>query len=308
MTRGNEFSVRIEHGGIDHYFPLGTDDVERAAAQALAIYRSIVTQGWEAAFEQFSREITVAVFWSTSPVACTYTTLFTFAGGTQSNPPGTNDPARQRKNILLIEPDPQVRRSLVAWLSRQPGFNCNAACQGVEEAQNLIHREQPDLLLVNRASPDLSVVEFFEWLKRRLPDLPAFLYGIYQDSDHIFITLSGVTAGYIFRRRKPTELFEPIQGALRQRVLSAKEVLPRIRDYFQNLFASTQRGDESAGLASLTAREQEILSYVSKGFLDKQIAGALAISIWTVHNHLKHIYEKLNVHSRTEALIKYLQK
>src|SRR5439155_658766 len=80
MTRGNEFSVRIEHGGIDHYFPLGTDDVERAAAQALAIYRSIVTQGWEAAFEQFSREITVAVFWSTSPVACTYTTLFTFAG------------------------------------------------------------------------------------------------------------------------------------------------------------------------------------------------------------------------------------
>jgi len=151
-------------------------------------------------------------------------------------------------------------------------------------------------------------IQFLGRLKIRLPDLPAFQYGIYQDSDQIFVTLSRVTAGYIFRRREPTELFEPIRVALRQRVLAAKEVFLRVRDYFQSLFGFTRPGEETQGLASLTAREQEILNHVSKGFLDKEIASALSISIWTVHNHLKHVYEKLGVHTRTEAVLKHLQK
>ena len=98
------------------------------------------------------------------------------------------------------------------------------------------------------------------------------------------------------------------RATLRHQALSAKEVWLQIRDYFQSLFRFTLGGDETPGLAALTAREQEILNYVSKGFLDKEIAGALSISIWTVHNHLKHIYEKLDVHNRTEAVLKYLQK
>ena len=303
-----EFTVRIEDGGTYRYFPLGTDDEERAAAEALKIYRRILTKGWEAAFRQFPREITVAIFWSTSPVACTYTTLFTFPNRSS---PGLLPPAgqvRTRKKVVVLEADAEVRRTLVFWLGRQPGFECARAFKSAEETQNIIMQELPDMVLVNRALPEMPVIEFLERLKGRRPDLPAFMYGVYPDSDQIFITLSGVTAGYIFRRRKPAELFEPIRGAFRQRVLSAKEVLRQIREYFQSLFRFTLGGDETPGLAALTAREQEILNYVSKGFLDKEIAGALSISIWTVHNHLKHIYEKLGVHNRTEAVLKYLQK
>jgi len=84
--------------------------------------------------------------------------------------------------------------------------------------------------------------------------------------------------------------------------------LLRVRDYFQSLYGFTRPGEETQALASLTALEQEILNHLSKGFLDKEIASALSISIWTVHNHLKHIYEKLGVHTRTEAVLKYLQK
>ena len=76
----------------------------------------------------------------------------------------------------------------------------------------------------------------------------------------------------------------------------------------QRLFRFTGAAQETPGLTRLTAREQEILNCVSKGFLDKEIAGALRISIWTVHNHLKQVYKKLNVHTRTEAVMKYLQK
>jgi DNA-binding NarL/FixJ family response regulator len=308
LTPAGELSVRIEHEGMDHYFPLGTLDREQAAAAAVRIYETIVAEGWEAAFRQFSREITVAVFWSTSPVACTYTTLFTFTDRRPADAPGALGKARPARKIFLVEADAEIRRTLVFWMNRQPGFECAGAFPSADEAQSMILREPPDLLLVNRAMPRTPVVEFLDPLKNRVPDLAAFTYGIYQDSDHIFITLSGVTAGYIFRRRKPTELFEPIRAALRHRVLTANEILIRIRDYFQSLFGLTPAGEEIPALASLTAREQEILGYVSKGFLDKEIASALGISIWTVHNHLKHIYEKLNVHNRTEALIKYLQK
>ena len=308
LNQTDELSVRIEHEGTDHYFPLGTADRELAATRAVKIHQTVVTNGWETAFRQFSREITVAIFWSASPVACTYTTLFTFAGETLRESASTDDLAGPGKKVVVIESDPEVQRTLAFWLGRHPGFASAAAFKNADEAQSIILRERPDLLLVNRALPEMPVAEFLERLKNHAPDLPAFQYGIYQDSDHIFITLSGVTSGYIFRRRKPTELFEPIRAALRHKVLTANEALVRIKDYFQSLFGFALPGEETPALASLTSREQEILGYVSKGFLDKEIAGALGISIWTVHNHLKHIYEKLNVHTRTEALIKYLQK
>ena len=307
LTPTKEFSVRLEHGGIYQYFPLGTQEEVPAAANALKIYRAIVADGWEAALRRFSREITVAIFWSTSPVACTYTTLFTLIDAIPPPPLPPIDPARPRKRVWIIEADSEVRRTLVFWFSRQPGFECTAAFADAREAQQLIDRGPPDLLLVNRALPEMPVAQFLKFMKKHWPDLTALTYGIYQDSDQIFITLSGVTAGYIFRRRNPRELFEPIRGTLRQRILSAREVFLQIRDYFQSLFGFSP-GDETPGPASLTAREQEILNHVRQGSLDKEIASALTISIWTVHNHLKHIYEKLGVRTRTEAVLKYLQK
>jgi len=87
-ARPKEFSVRIEDEGVYQYFPLGTDDAECAAGRALKIYQTIRTKGWEAAFREFPREIAVAIFWSTSPVACTYTTLYTLPDADPSSPPG----------------------------------------------------------------------------------------------------------------------------------------------------------------------------------------------------------------------------
>jgi len=193
--------VRMEDEGIYHYFPLGTEDEERAASSALKIYRTVATKGWDTAFQKFSREITVAIFWSTSPVACTYTTLFTFPDEVSPGFPSLASKTKSKKKVFIIEADAEVRRTLVFWLSRQPGFECTSAFKNGEEAENSIARERPDLLLVNRALPGMPVVEFLEKVKTRLTDLPAFTYGIYQDSDQIFITQSGVTAGYIFRRR-----------------------------------------------------------------------------------------------------------
>ena len=81
-----------------------------------------------------------------------------------------------------------------------------------------------------------------------------------------------------------------------------------VENYFQSFFGQSTPHLETTGAVLLTSREQEILSHVSKGLLDKEIAHLLSISIWTVHNHVKNIYEKLGVHNRTEAVRKYLQR
>ena len=110
------------------------------------------------------------------------------------------------------------------------------------------------------------------------------------------------------RRRLPTALFDPLQPAVRAGTLTAAEAGHHIRNYFQNFFGDHGAESQPLGPVVLTNREQEILNHVSRGYLDKEIAHLLNISIWTVHNHVKNIYDKLGVHNRTEAVLKYLQR
>ncbi len=90
--------------------------------------------------------------------------------------------------------------------------------------------------------------------------------------------------------------------------LSPELIAARVREYFQHLVATLPSGPSALDVARLTPREQEILALLAKGDLAKEIAESLGISIWTVHGHVKSIFEKLNVHTRTEAVVKFLQK
>jgi DNA-binding NarL/FixJ family response regulator len=301
-----EYSVRIEHDGAYSYFPLGSNDPRVAAVKAREIHSAIVATGWTAALDQFEREITLAIFWSDNPAAATYTTLFTFL----SDPPATGLPPaagdRLRKPLAVLEPDPTVHTCLRYWLDGQPGFACPAVYYTAEEALDALDHKRPALVLVNRVAPDAT--QQTECLRARWPGLPVFPYRLHEDSDQIFISISGVSAGYIFRRRQPTALFDPLRPAARARTLTAAEAGHHIRNYFQSFFGDHETASQPLEPVALTNREQEILNHISRGYLDKEIADLLNISIWTVHNHVKNIYDKLGVHNRTEAVLKCLQR
>jgi len=301
----NEFSARIEHADHYNYFPLETDDEGVAAARALEIYQTILERGWKTVCERFTREITVAIFWAANPVACTYTTVLTLPESTPE-PLAPAQPPVLCKRLAAVEPDAGIQRTLAFWLNRQPGFQWAGGFCRARDVLSAFHRKPPDMLLVNRLLPDAS--QFLDTLKARFPDLPVFTYGIYEESDLIFVSVSGVEAGYLLRRRVPTALLEPIQGALRLHTFSAAETFRQVTDYFQSFFQNSPATKAILGVFQLTNREQEILSYVSKGYIDKEIAQVLSISVWTVHNHLKSSYEKLQVRTRTEAAMRFLQK
>ena len=206
----------------------------------------------------------------------------------------------------MLEPDPTTHLCLRYWLDRQPGFTCFAVCRTAQAAFDALAKAGKALVLVNRMAPDM--VQLTERLQSQWSALPVFPYRIHEDSDQIWISVSGVSGGYIYRRRLPTALLDPLQPAARARTLTAVEAGHHIRNYFQNFFSDPRAESQPLRPAVLTDREQEILNHLSRGYLDKEIAHLLSISIWTVHNHVKNIYDKLGVHNRTEAVLKYLQR
>jgi len=307
LRAGAEFSARIEHEGTHAYFPLGTDDPKGAAATAREIYQTVVGSGWAAAFTRFERELTLAISWSDNPLAITYATLFTFLTTPAPAAPPAGD--RRLKPLLVLEPDVTAHSCLRYWLDRQPGFTCRAVHRTAAEALEAIKLAPdapPVLVLLNRLAPDAAPL--VEALRLRWPELPVFPYRLHEDSDQIFISTSGVSGGYIFRRRLPTALFDPLQPIAAVPSLTAADAARRIRNYFQSFFGDPPAATPPLAPVALTNREQEVLNLISRGCLDKEIAHLLDISIWTVHNHLKNIYDKLGVHNRTEAVLKYLQR
>ena len=114
-----------------------------------------------------------------------------------------------------------------------------------------------------------------------------------------------MSGGYAMRRRPPHKLLEPIESGTRP--YSKTQAGLQIQHYFQNFFGTPTSWEEPPDQKLLTPREHEILDCVSKGFVDKEIAVRLGISPWTVHGHLKNIYDKLRVRTRTEAVVRHLR-
>jgi DNA-binding NarL/FixJ family response regulator len=210
--------------------------------------------------------------------------------------------------VLIIETNQEVRRALTLWINRIPGYHCAGAFSNAQAALRPAAVKSAGLILFNRNLPGLPEGKGLAECDGRIAGLPAFGFGTYAESDDIFSSLTGVSGGYFLRRRPPLEMLEPITGAWNHGALAAGRLVGQIPKYFQNLFGQSPPNDDAQSKVSLTPREQEILLRLSKGYPDKQIADGLNISAWTVHNHMKNIFKKLGVHTRTEAVIRYLQK
>jgi DNA-binding NarL/FixJ family response regulator len=298
-------SVRIEHSGISRYFPLGTHEENQAATHAMHIHNVIANLGWGIANQRFARELTLAFRWLEDPLAWTYTTLHTLT--TSDGPLSFADNVKTAKRtIAVIEPDAGIRHALAASTNSQEGFACCAAYASVAEAMREIGRRRIDLVITNYALPDQPGSDCLEALQREKPSVVGLLYSVFEDSDQLFKSTPGGAAGYMLKRTPTYRIFDPIAETTDP--LTREVVALKIREYFQRLIAAMPSGPSALDVAKLTPREHEILALLAKGDLAKEIADTLGISIWTVHGHVKSVFEKLNVHTRTEAVVKFLQK
>lgn len=303
--RGRELSVRIEHAGTSHYFPLETDDESQAALKALEIGRMIASHGWETVNQKFRRELTAAFHWADNPVAWIYTTVLTLPGPLLGQPPVKE---KATLNVAIVESDAGIRHALAGCVHRHDGFSCSTGFASAGEALREIPRRRTHLVLVSHSLTDQAGASFLEDLTKLAPQVTGLIYSVYEDSDQVFRSTPGGADGYLLKRTLPHRILEPIAATMAAGDISREQIAIGIRNYFQRLFAAWPAIGAVQEMSKLTPREHEILALLSKGYVDKEIADSLRISIWTVHGHMKNIFEKLEVHTRTEAVVKYLQK
>ena len=204
--------------------------------------------------------------------------------------------------IAIVEDDEKIRSSLVVLIEGTHGFRCVGAYEDAESALRDLPRKEPDISLVDINLPGMQGIELVQRLKQGNAATQFIMLTVYEETSKIFDSLAAGAVGYLLKMTPPDELLT----AIREVRAGGSPMSPQIaRKVVQSFHKIDNRGGE---VVQLTKREDEILKLLSKGFLYKEIGEQLFISADTVHNHIRHIYEKLQVHSRTEAVVKYLQK
>ena len=202
-------------------------------------------------------------------------------------------------NVSIVEDDEHTREGLVQLINRTTDFSCVSQHATAEDALEKAPGFNPNVVLMDINLPGMNGVEAVWKLKASLPRTQFIMLTVYKDSEAIFNALMAGANGYLLKQTPPKELL----AALREVCAGGAPVTSQIARKIIEEFRLTRT---PAGTAEgLTAREMEVLELLSQGYLYKEIADRLQISYRTVSTHLEHIYGKLHVHSRSQAVAKH---
>ncbi len=210
--------------------------------------------------------------------------------------------AAETLRVVIIEDLRDIREGLTALINGTAGFKCVAGYGTIEVALARIEKEKPDVILTDLGLPGMSGTEGIKRLREMFPDVPIIALTIYDNDTEIFNALCNGANGYLLKNTPPARLLE----ALREAVDGGSPMSPSIAARVINLFR-TIRPPEHADY-HLTPQETELLKLLVEGHHKKTAAREMKISINTISFHLKNIYGKLQVHSKTEAVAKALRE
>jgi DNA-binding NarL/FixJ family response regulator len=204
--------------------------------------------------------------------------------------------------VSIVEDHAGTRVNLLKVLQNAPELNCLHAYPDAETALREIPKDIPDVVLMDIRLPGMSGIECVAKLREKLPQLVVLMLTTYEERDQIFDSLRAGATGYLLKNMSPAELINAVVQARMGGSPLSMRIARKIVGHFQEI----KKPDSET--ESLTKREHEILSLLAKGFLYKEIADQLQISINTVRVHLQKVYEKLHVHSRSQAIMRLLGK
>jgi DNA-binding NarL/FixJ family response regulator len=202
--------------------------------------------------------------------------------------------------VSIVEDNRGTRESLKELFGRAPHLRCVGAHATGEDALRKIPDENPDVVLMDINLPGMSGIECVTRLKGKLPRMQVLMLTTYEESDLIFDSLRGGASGYLLKNMPPAELLQAVEQVHAGGAPMSMQIARKVVAHFQQI------KEPSSEMEKLTKREHEILALLAKGYLYKEIADQLGISLSTVRAHLHTVYEKLHVQSRTEAVVKFL--
>ena len=208
--------------------------------------------------------------------------------------------AKQRIKVALVEDQPKARESWTKLINSFPDFTCICSCGTGEEAVRILPQELPDVVLMDIFLPRMSGIECTVRLKTLLPQTQIIILTAMADQELVFLALQAGADGYLLKRTKPADLRIALLDVLNGGAPMTSQIARRVIESFRQKSAVR---DESA---RLTIREEQILLLLSQGYSNKVIADKLELSVDTVCSHLKRVFNKLHVSSRTEAVVRYM--
>ena len=201
--------------------------------------------------------------------------------------------------VSIVEDDAPARNILADWLHRAAGFRCAGRYGSGEAALAALPAEKPAVVLMDINLPGMSGIECVRRLKPLLPKTQFVMLTVYEDADHIFNALAAGASGYLLKRVSRGELLAAVQDVHVGGSPMSSNIARKVVQSFQGPSLPASEA------VDLSPREREVLELLARGYLYKEIADSLQISVPTVNTYIRRIYEKLHVRSRSQAVAKF---
>jgi DNA-binding NarL/FixJ family response regulator len=207
--------------------------------------------------------------------------------------------------VSIVDDEVDLRENISGYVDAAKGFRCVGVHSNAKDALENIPKEKPDVVLMDINLGGMSGIDCVRFLKPKVPETQIVMLTVFEDTEKIFSALAAGASGYLLKRLAPAKLLEAIrevhEGGSPMSAPIARKVVLSLQP------AKSAAGSEDEA-GSLSPREREVLDGLAEGQAYKQIADKLGVSIHTVRNYIRRIYEKLHVCSRTEAVAKYLRQ
>jgi len=208
---------------------------------------------------------------------------------------------RMPVSVAIVEDDAPLRSSLAGILQRAAECRCVGAFGSAEEALREIPALSPQVVLMDINLPGMDGVQCVRRLAELMPKTQILMLTVHEDTDTIFESLSAGAAGYLLKPVRAAELLTAVKDVYAGGAPMTSNIARKVVQSFKRAGAEPDDGKQ------LSPRERDVLDFLVKGYSYKEVAEQMGISYSTVHTHIEHIYQKLHVQSRAQAVAKYLR-
>jgi len=202
--------------------------------------------------------------------------------------------------VAIVEDDVPAREILAGWIRNADGFELAGEFDDAETAIARLPLEKPSVVLFDINLPGMNGIECVRKLKPRLPETQFLMVTVYEDANHIFNALSAGASGYLLKQMRRQELLDAMKDVHAGGSPMSSQIARKVVQSFRR-----HENQSDGETLELSPREREVLELLARGFLYKEIAEMLKISVQTVNTYIRRIYEKLHVQSRAQAVAKY---
>jgi DNA-binding NarL/FixJ family response regulator len=202
--------------------------------------------------------------------------------------------------VSLVDDDVGLRDSIPRFLRTARGFKWLSAYASAEEALAKVPTERPDVVLMDINMSGMDGIECTRRLKQLAPETQILMLTVYEDTERIFKALAAGASGYLLKRAAPPKLLEAIREVHAGGSPMSGPIARKVVHSFREGTPAKQEGD------ALSERERQVLECLAKGYAYKQISDELGVSMDTTRTYIRRIYEKLHVHTRTDAVVRFL--